>query len=345
MSPHPWSPFAGHAVVRGLERAADAFPLWVLSACGLALVEPTWFTWFRGGAIVAALALIMLSMGLTLSLEDFRRVALRPQAVVAGLVAQFGVMPTAGFTVATLAGLPTDLAVGLMLVSCCPGGTASNVVAAIARADVPLSVVMTACSTATAVVATPLLSAMLVGRLVEVDAWHLLLSTLEVVILPVTAGVTINRFRPDVVRAVAPVAPLASALLIALVCGSIIGQNAGAVRASGLRLVAAVAAMHAIGFAVGWLFAAVLRLGARTARTISIETGMQNSGLGVVLAQRHFAAEPLAAVPCAISSVVHSLLGSLLAAGWRIRPVTDRPDLGDAGPPEAGHWGDGSGRE
>jgi BASS family bile acid:Na+ symporter len=300
-----------------LERLANAFPVWVLLACGLALVEPRLFTWFRGEAIVVGLAVIMLGMGITLSIDDFARVATRPTTVAAGFLAQFVIMPTAGWLVATLLGLDTPFAVGLILVACCPGGTASNVVTYIARADVALSVLMTTCTTLGAVVLTPLLTKLLAGRLVEVDAWGLFLSTLQVVVLPVAAGVAINRFLPRVVRAVLPVAPLVSVITIALVCASIIGQNAAAVLGSGPQLLLAVVLLHTIGFGVGYCFARLLGYDRIVARTISIEVGMQNSGLGVVLAQKHFPAEPLAAVPCAISSVVHSVIGSLLAGWWR----------------------------
>ena len=308
------------AVTRQLERLANAFPIWVAGACGLALVAPELFTWFRGPLIVAGLAVIMLGMGMTLSLADFKRVATRPLAVVAGVIAQFLIMPLAGWGIATAFALPTPFAVGLILVACCPGGTASNVVAYIARADVALSVVMTTCSTLAAVGLTPLLTQALAGRFVAVDTLGLFVSTTQVVVLPVAAGVILNRFAPAVVRGVLPAAPLVSVLLIALVCGSIIGESAATVRESGLRLLAAIVLVHAAGFAVGYGFARLLGFPIVTARTISIETGMQNSGLGVVLARRHFAAEPLTAVPGAISALVHSVLGSLLATWWRRRP-------------------------
>ena len=307
---------------RWLDLLANAFPVWVVAACGLALVEPGWFTWFRGSAIVTALAVIMLGMGITLSVADFAWIARAPWPVAVGFVAQFTVMPLLGWLVATGLALETPFALGLILVACCPGGTASNVVTYIARADVALSVLMTTCSTLGAVACTPLLVQLLAGRLVEVDVAGLFLSTFQVVVLPVAAGVAINRFLPRVVRGVQPVAPLVSVLLIALVCASIIGQNAAAVRASGPRLLAAVAALHAGGFAVGRLIGRAAGYPAATGRAISIEVGMQNSGLGVVLAQRHFPAEPLAAVPCAISSVVHSVIGSLLAAWWRLTAGT-----------------------
>jgi len=306
---------------RALDLAATAFPLWVLGACGLALVAPASLDWFREPWITRGLGLIMLGMGLTLRLDDFARVGARPAAVAGGCVAQFAIMPLAGWAVATALDLEPPLAVGLIVVASCPGGTASNVVSYLARADVPLSVVMTACTTAAAVVLTPLLTKLLAGRLVEVDAAGMFLSTLQVVVAPVAAGVALNRFLPGLVRAVQPVAPLASVITIALVVGSVIAQNAATVRASGPRLLAAVFLLHAAGFGLGYLAARLLGYDRRVARTISIEVGMQNSGLGVVLARRHFPAEPLTAVPCAISAVMHSVLGSVLAGAWRAWPV------------------------
>jgi len=305
---------------RALDLAANAFPLWVLAACGVALVEPAWLAWFREPWITRGLGLIMLGMGLTLTLDDFAQVAARPAAVAAGCLSQFAIMPAAGWGVATALGLEPPFAVGLILVGCCPGGTASNVVSYIARADVPLSVVMTACTTAAAVVLTPLLTRLYAGRLVEVDAAGMFLSSLQVVVAPVAVGVAVNRWLPGVVWAVQPVAPLASVITIALVVGSVIAQHAAEVRASVPRLVAAVALLHVLGFGLGYLAARLAGHDRRVARTISIEVGMQNSGLGVVLARRHFPAEPLTAVPCAISAVTHSVIGSLLAAVWRLAP-------------------------
>ncbi len=305
---------------RTLDLLANAFPVWVLAACGVALVEPAAFTWFRGDAIVVALAFIMLGMGVTLTVDDFVRLARRPVPVVVGFAAQFVIMPALGWLVATFFRLDTPFALGIILVACCPGGTASNVVTFIARADVALSVLMTTCTTLAAVILTPLLVKLLAGRLVEVDALALFLSTLQVVVIPVVAGVLVNRFLPAAVRATQPFAPLVSVILIALVCASIIGQNAAAVRTSGVWLLAAVTTLHAGGFALGRLVGLVIGYPPAVGRAIAIEVGMQNSGRGVVLAQRHFPADPLAAVPCAISSVVHSVLGSALAGWWRLRP-------------------------
>lgn len=299
----------------------NAFPLWVLVLGGLALIAPEGFTWFRGPWIVWGLAVIMLGMGLTLTLQDFAAVRSMPKAVVIGLSAQYTIMPLLGWSLGLAFDLPTEYAVGLVLVACCPGGTASNVVTFIARADVCLSVVMTACSTLAAMVMTPLLTTLLVGARVPVDALGLFKSTVQVVFIPVALGVGLNRLFPRAVRAVLPVAPLVSVVVIALICASIIGLRVEEVKASAGSLLAAVACLHLGGFTLGYGLATLLKLPRVRSRTVSIEVGMQNSGLGVVLANKHFVnpatGVALAAVPCAISAVIHSLIGSLFAAYWR----------------------------
>lgn len=283
----------------------------------LALAHPPLFTWFAGPAIIWGLAVIMLGMGMTLTVDDFRRVLAMPRAVAVGFVAQYLIMPSLGWSIARAMRLETSLAVGLILVSSCPGGTASNVVTYLARANVALSVLMTMCSTFAAIVMTPLLTRWLAGTLVTVDAWGIFWSTVQVVLLPIVLGLGLNRFAPRLVRAVLPAAPLLSVAAITLIVASIIGQNAARIRESGATLLGAVFLLHAGGFGLGYLFARLLGYEEQIRRTISIEVGMQNSGLGVVLAQRHFPGTA-AAVPCAISSVFHSVIGSALAGVWRV---------------------------
>ena len=244
---------------RALTLMTNAFPIWVVVGAGLALMQPAWFTWFSGNAIVLTLALVMLGMGVTLTVDDFRRIAQRPRLVTIGFFAQYVIMPLMGWSVARWLDLPPAFAVGLILVACCPGGTASNVVTYIARADVALSVVMTLCSTLAAVVMTPLLTQWLAGAIVDVDAWGLLRSTVQVVLLPVMAGLALNRFAPRMVAATSSWAPLASVLGITLIVASIVGQNASAVKTSGGILLLAVVLVHAGGFAWGYVVARLLR--------------------------------------------------------------------------------------
>jgi BASS family bile acid:Na+ symporter len=309
---------------RVLTLSTNMFPVWVLLGGGLALYQPSWFAWFSGEWITWGLAVIMLGMGITLSVEDFRAVVRTPGAVAAGFAAQYVIMPSLGWLVARRLNLEAPLAVGLILVACCPGGTASNVVTYLARANVALSVLMTMCSTFGAIVMTPLLTKWLAGTYVPVPAWGLFVSTLKVVLAPLVIGIALNHFLPRLVKAMIPVSPLVSVLTITMICASIIGESAEQLLTSGSRLLLAVALLHACGFALGYLAAWLLRYNPNDCRTISIEVGMQNSGLGASLAKQHFAQMPLAPLPCAISATCHSVFGSILAGLWRLRPRPGR---------------------
>jgi BASS family bile acid:Na+ symporter len=308
-----------------MQRAAflltSAFPLWILLASVLALRVPEAFVWFSGDWITWGLGLIMLGMGLTLTFDDFRAVLGIPRAGVIGVIAQFVIMPSLGWVVAHLLELDQldpALAAGLILVACCPGGTASNVITYLAGANVALSVLMTTVSTFAAIALTPLLTQWLAGKLVTVDAARLCLDTFKVVVVPVLLGVVLNQRLPRLARRVAPFSPLVSALAIVLIVASIIGQKRELILTAGPRLLAAPALLHLGGFALGYLASRLLRLVESDCRTVAIEVGMQNSGLGSVLATQHFPGTA-APVPCAISAVYHSLMGSLLAGWWRWR--------------------------
>jgi len=303
-----------------LSRLTDGFPAWV---CLAALLG-----WFAPGVMSAAgdpqavrgmLTVVMLGMGLTLTTADFARVLSRPGDVGVAAMAQFGLMPALAWGISESMGLPTGLAVGLILVGCAPGGTASNVVTFLARGDTALSVLMTAASTGVAVVMTPVLTQLLAGRHLPVDGWALLRDTAAMVLAPVAAGVALNRFAPRLVARVLPAAPLVSVLAVAAIVGGIVARSSGAIAASAASLVAAVFLLHAGGFGLGYLAARLLGWEARRARALSVEVGMQNSGLAASLAQRHFPAEPSAAAVGAVSAVFHSVIGSALAGWWRRR--------------------------
>ena len=299
-----------------LTTLTNAFPFWVLLASGLALVEPALFTWFSGPLIPIGLGVIMLSMGMTIGFDDFRRIWRERARVLPGVALQYTLMPGLGWTLATLFELPTPFAVGLILVSCCPGGTASNVIAFLARADVALSVAMTAVSTVAAVLMTPILTEILAGSRVDVPAVGLLLDTVQVVLVPVTLGAVLRWRFPAASRLILPVAPFVAVIAITLIAASVIGSGREQVLEAGPRVLAAVLCLHIGGFLLGYLAGRVFLRRELASRTVSIEVGMQNSGLGVVLAQQNFVS-PLVAIPCAISAVFHSLVGSLVAAYWR----------------------------
>jgi len=294
----------------------NGFPAWALIASLLALWKPALFIWFSGPLITLGLAVIMLGMGVTLEWADFQRVLRNKRLVALGVVLQYTVMPLAGWLTARLFNLPTPLAVGLILVACCPGGTASNVVSYLARADVPLSVAMTAVSTLMAALMTPALAALLASSRIDVPAAGLFTSTLQVVVLPVVMGLAMRQWLPRVTRAILPVAPAVAVITITLIVASIIGAGRDDIVSAGPRLVLAVFTLHSFGFLFGYFLSRAAGADVIAARTISIEVGMQNSGLGVVLARQNFAS-PLVAIPSAISSLFHSLIASALAGIWR----------------------------
>lgn len=297
-------------------RLTAAFPLWVLLASIAALIHPPLFTWFSGLFITVGLGLIMLGMGLSLKLEDFRGVVEQPLKVGLGVGLQYTVMPALGWSLGYLYGLETELAVGLALVACCPGGTASNVIAYLARADLALSVTLTACSTLMAALMTPALTSWLVGSRLEVDTLGLFVSTVQVVLLPIAIGVSLNRFAPKLTEKLLPFSPVLAVLMIVMIVASIIGAGRDTIISAAPALLMSVLTLHAGGFALGYWIARWQGQGVIAARTLSIEVGMQNSGLGVVLTRQNFAS-PVVAIPSAVSSLCHCLIGSLMAAIWQ----------------------------
>ena len=305
-----------------------AFPLLALVASGVAYAAPGLFVGGRG-AIVPLLMAIMFAMGLPLTVDDLKRVATRPTAVVAGTIAQFVVMPLAAWLLAKALGLPPALTVGLVLVGVCPGGTASNVVCYLARADVALSVTLTAVSTLLAVVATPWLAWLYLGETVPVSPAEMLASVATIVLGPVVAGLVVGwlvrRVRPNAIDRGGPALALIAVLAVVAIIAIVVALNANRIaELSGIVLLAVV--LHnaiglASGYGVGWL----LRRDEATRRTLAIEVGMQNSGLAVALASTHFASLAAATLPGAMFSIWHNLSGAGLAAWWgsrRQKPAT-----------------------
>ena len=309
-----------------MERFTTLFPLWTLLGSVLALVHPCLFTWFSAIWITLGLGVIMLGMGLGLSPDDFVRVGRRPRPALVGVIAQFAVMPALAAAIAAVLRLPAPLAVGLILVGCCPGGTASNVVALIARADVALSVVMTSLSTLAAVLFTPRLTEWLASQYVPVNGWLLLLRVLQVVLVPVACGVLLKQGLPSLARRVEPVMPPISVVAIVMIVASVVGSQRQLLLDQGLLLLLACLMLHAGGFGLGFFIARLTGESVAAQRTISIEVGMQNSGLAVVLARSGGFVSPLTALPGAISAVVHCMLGSALAGWWRRRNPTSPRD-------------------
>lgn len=314
---------------RILQAISNLFWLWTILGTVWAWFVPEHFTWFISEKfpgtdiklINLGLGVIMLGMGITLSVDDFKAVLLRPWVVGLGVGSQFLIMPLLGWSVAMIFDLPPMLKLGLILVSCCPGGTASNVICYLARANVALSVLMTMCSTMVAIILTPLLTKMYASAILDVDAWAMFRSMVTIVLLPVIGGVLLNRFFGDKLDGIKKISPIISILVIVLIVGGIVGATKNNIIAYFGGLLVAILIVHALGFLLGYAAGWLAHLAEGERRTLSIEVGMQNSGLGSALAKQHFSL--LAATPCAISALYHCLIGSFLAAIWSRRQPDD----------------------
>lgn len=300
-----------------MKKICDFIARWmgglVLLLVVMALLMPAPFAAIDLWVINPMLGLIMFGMGMTLSPQDFRIVFSRPKDVIIGCAAQFTVMPLLAWVLSWLFDLPPELALGVILVGCCPGGTASNVITYLAKGDLALSVGMTATSTVLAPLMTPLLTWLMAGKFVDVDAVAMLMSIVYVVIGPIAAGFLIQRYMPRFTRWAVAYLPAFSSLMIALLVAIIVGHNAGQLLKGGMVVVLVVILHNIGGFTLGYVLGRLLGLSDDKRKAISIEVGMQNSGLASSLATIHFAAYPMAVVPGAIFSVWHNVCGAFVA--------------------------------
>jgi BASS family bile acid:Na+ symporter len=265
----------------------------------------------------------MLGMGFTLAIDDFKRLARAPGALALGFIAHYTIMPLTGWALGRLLKLEPGMAVGLILVASCPSGTASNVVCFLAKADVALAVSVTLTSTLFAFITTPLWCQLLAGHYVPVDALGLCVSTLKAVVAPVLIGVICNWKFPRVVSQAARFGPFISVIAIVLITAGIVAQNAAAVLANFGKLALGAFLLHILGFVLGYAVARLMGYPALTARTVSIEVGMQNGGMAAMLAKKNFPTEPLAAVPAVFSGVIQNLIGSFIASWCRKHPLPE----------------------
>ena len=285
----------------------------VLLSAVLGLLTPSTFSGINPSIINPLLGLVMFGMGMALRIEDFRIVFSRPRDIAIGCLAQFTVMPLLAWTLSRLFALDEALTVGVVLVGCCPGGTASNVITYLAKGDLALSVGMTATSTVLAPFVTPLLVWLLVGQTVDVEVLGMLLSIFWVVILPIVAGLLVKWLWPRFTERATAYLPAVSTLAICTIVLIIIAANASKLLGSGLIIILVVVLHNLCGLSLGYLIGRLLRLPAAKRRAISIEVGMQNSGLASSLAKLHFAAYPMATIPGAIFSVWHNISGAVVA--------------------------------
>ena len=291
----------------------NLFPLWIILFSFSALLRPEFFTWFSGNLITLGLGIIMLGMGLTLKISDFKILFKNPRWTIIGVFTQFSVMPFLGWAFSKIFELPDFFAVGLILVSCCPGGTASNVIAYLSNLNVAFSVTMTFISTVTGVILTPILITSISGELINVDLKGLLLSATKVVLLPVLIGLIVSKYFQTFTKKIVVYCPSVAVIFIVLIVASIIGEGKEVILQSGINLLISIMILHLSGFIIGFVISFIFLGDKKLSKTICIEIGMQNSGLGVVLAKENYV-NPLTAIPSAISSLVHSIYGSIFVA-------------------------------
>ncbi|MGM9921965.1 MAG: bile acid:sodium symporter family protein [Bhargavaea sp.] len=309
--------------------AGRNFAVFVIAAAIIAFLIPDPFLPF-GAFITILLGIVMFGMGLTLKPIDFKLVFTNPIPVIAGVSLQYTVMPLTAFVIATLLQLPAELAAGLVLLGCVPGGTASNVMVYLARGNVALSVAMTSISTLLAPLATPAILLLLAGQWLPVDAKAMFMSIVQVIIIPIALGFIVQRFLPGLVQKSVAVVPLISVIAILMIVMAVTAANAGNVATAGFVVFIAVFLHNGAGLLFGYVLAKAFGLSENDRRAISIEVGMQNSGLGVALATAHFS--PLAALPSVWGAIWHNISGPILATYWSKKGV---PETGKVVPADA----------
>lgn len=303
-----------------LQKFTSLFPFWAIILSAIALLHPGTFLPYKD-AIPFLLGLVMFGMGMTLTIEDFLLVFKRPKAVIIGTVLQYTLMPLAGFLVARAFSLSPELTAGVVLLGCCPGGTASNVICYLAKGDVALSIVLTSVSTLISFIMTPLLTWVYIGQTIDVDTYGMLISILQIVIVPVVLGIVINSLFGTHIRNIRHFFPALSVVTIVFIIVIIMATNRNTVISAGIIISIVVIVHNLLGLASGYGLSRLMGLSEIEARTIGIEVGMQNSGLSVALAIKHFTAA--AALPGALFSIWHNISGSFAASYWVERNISE----------------------
>ncbi|MBM7665760.1 BASS family bile acid:Na+ symporter [Solibacillus kalamii] len=293
--------------------AGNTFAIWVLVAAALAIWLPEYFTWI-GSYITILLGIVMFGMGMTLKLDDFKLILQHPKGVIIGIVSQFVVMPLLAFALAKIFNLPPEIAVGVILVGCCPGGTSSNVMTFLAKGNTALSVTITSCTTLLAPFVTPALIYLLASEWLPVSFMAMFMSVIKVVLIPIILGIVAQfLFRPIVEKSI-DILPTVSVIAIVMIVAAVVSGSRDKILETGLIIFAIVILHNGLGYLIGFLVAKIFKLQYDDQKAISIEVGMQNSGLGAQLAMAHF--DPVSAVPSAIFSFWHNISGPILATYW-----------------------------
>eukprot|EP00550_Attheya_septentrionalis_P006320 CAMPEP_0198280114 /NCGR_PEP_ID=MMETSP1449-20131203/265_1 /TAXON_ID=420275 /ORGANISM="Attheya septentrionalis, Strain CCMP2084" /LENGTH=408 /DNA_ID=CAMNT_0043975389 /DNA_START=124 /DNA_END=1350 /DNA_ORIENTATION=+ len=305
--------------------ATNLFPLWTIIFSGIALKSPESFAWFTTEYFTAALAALMLSMGITLKPSDFVKVASRPNSVIMQFTLCYAMMPLLALGLGRAFGLDPALQAGLVLIGSINGGQASNLCTYIAKGNVALSVLMTTATTIGAIFMTPTLCKALLGAVVPVDAAGIAMSTCQVVLAPIAIGMSLNKWFPKFVKAILPFAPVVGVVSTCLLVASAVAQVAEPILNAGLSLQLPCLLLHLIGGLVGYILPRMSGFGEVASRTMAIETSMKSSAFGFLLAKLHFG-DYAARVPAAVSVVWMALTGSILAVIWRFIPVNTKTD-------------------
>lgn len=316
-------------------------PAFVTAVAVFTYFFPDAFSWVRSHTQTSILGFIMLTMGLTLSKEDFRILVSRPVDMLIGVTAQYLLMPLIAWTIAKSLDLPHPVAIGLLLVGCCPGGVSSNLMSFLCKGDVAFSVGMTTATTLLAPVMTPLLMLHLAGENIDVDAIGMFKSILMVTILPVALGFALNAAfgKSNQFAEVKKTLPGLAVIALACIVGGVVSMHGRKIVSSGVVIFAAVLLHNTLGYVLGYATGVLARFSKSKCRTVSIEIGMQNAGLATVLSAKHFPAMPEAAIASAVSCVWHSISGALLAGVFNLfsnpqkqtfRPVPQQTQLNNS---------------
>lgn len=299
-------------LLRFTQFISKTFAIWVVVFAFIAAQFPETFKQFVPW-IPYLLGIVMLGMGLTLTFKDFAEVTKNPKSVIIGVIAQFVVMPSVAYGLAKAFNLPADLAIGVILVGCCPGGTSSNVMTYLARGNTALSVACTTISTLLAPVLTPAIFYLFASQWLEINASAMFISVLQMVLLPIFVGVVIRTIFKQKVEQFSQTMPLISVIAIVLIVTAVVSVSRDRIIESGLLIFAVVALHNGLGYLIGYLASRLLKLPITDSKAVAIEVGMQNSGLGAALAALHFKANPVIAVPSAVFSFWHNISGPILA--------------------------------
>ncbi|MEB6613091.1 bile acid:sodium symporter family protein [Staphylococcus pasteuri] len=296
--------------------ATKTFIFWMLFAAVLGFIFPSHIS-ILGGFVPYMLGIVMLGMGMTIDPKDFKIVLQSPKPVIIGVILQFTIMPTLAFLIAKGFQLPPEIAIGVILVGCCPGGTSSNVMSYLAKANVALSVAITSVSTLIAPFVTPALIYIFAHEWLKVSFASMLWSVVQVVLIPIIIGFVFQKVARRFAQKTATALPLISVIAISLILAAVVAASKTQILKTGLLIFVVVILHNILGYTIGYVLAKVFRMDYKDKKAVAIEVGMQNSGLAVSLATVHFS--PLAAVPGAVFSLVHNISGPILAKYWSSR--------------------------